>query len=248
MSLPAAAHAEWLKVRSLWVLPSSLTGAFLVTTVFSLLICGTLGPDDTAGADFDPLLLSYAGLSFGQLAAIVFGAVAMASEYRAGAIQVSLAAVPDRRAFYTAKLAVVAVLALAVGLVTGLVCFVGGQALIGTEFGIGLGDQAAPRAILGCGLYLTCVSLLAAGVAAVLRSVAGTLSVLVPVFLLLPFVLGDVSGNGKAADFFPGQAGQRMLVLDPSGTPGAWTGLAVLIGWTAATVLAGGLALRRRDA
>lgn len=248
MSLPAATHAEWIKVRSLRTLPASLTGAFLVTTVFSLLICGTLGADDTASADFDPLLSSYFGLNFGQLAAVVFGAVAMASEYRGGAIQVSLAAVPDRRAFYAAKLAVVAALAFAVGLVTGLGCFVGGQALIGPEFGIGIGDQAAPRAILGCGLYFACVSLLAAGVAALLRSVAGTLSVLVPVFLLLPFVFGDVSGNGKAADFFPGQAGRRMLVLDPSGTPGAWTGLAVLIGWTAVAVLAGGLALRRRDA
>lgn len=248
MSFPAAAHAEWIKARSLRSLTGSLTALFLATAGFSFVMCATLGSADTGSEGFDPLLTSYFGLNFGQLAALVFGATVMASEYRGGAIRVSLAAVPDRNAFYGAKLAVVAALAFVVGLVTSLACFLGGQALIVRGSGIGITDGAAPRAILGCALYFVCVSLLAAGVAALLRSVTGALSVLVPLFLLLPFVFGDASGSGGAADFFPVQAGQRMLVLDPSGTPGPWTGMAVMFLWTAAAVLAGWLALRRRDA
>jgi hypothetical protein len=246
MSFPAVVHGEWIKVRSLRSTTGSLISIFFATTAVSVLICATLSRSESGGADFDPVRISYDGLSFGQLAAITFGAMAMAGEYRNAGIQVSLAAVPNRGLFYAAKLAVVGGLALVVGLVTSLVCFLSGQALIGA--GVGIGDRGALRAVIGCGLYFACVALLATGLAALLRSVTGVLTLLIPLFLFLPFVIGDVSGDGSIADFFPDSAGRQILVQDPSGALGPWTGMAVLAGWAAAAVLAGWFALRRRDA
>ncbi|MGC5346437.1 ABC transporter permease [Streptomyces sp. DT171] len=248
MSFPAVLHAEWIKIRSLRSLTGSLTAIFPMTTGLTVLVCAALGRPEPDVTDFDPVLFSYYGLNFGQMAAITFGAVTTATEYRNAGIRVSLTAVPRRGLFYTGKLAVIGGLVFAVGLITSLTSFLAGQALMDEGFGIGIGDPGALRAVIGCALHLTLCSLLAAGLATVLRSVTGALSVLVPLFLILPFVVGDVSHDGGAAEFLPDRAGQQILLQDSSGTLGAWSGMAVLVGWTVLATGAGWWALRRRDA
>ncbi|MFI1102927.1 ABC transporter permease [Streptomyces melanogenes] len=249
MSFPAVLHAEWIKVRSLRSLVGSLTSVFLATVGLTILVCATLGrPEPDSTALVEPILFSYYGLNFGQMAALTFGAIAMASEYKNGGIRVSLGAVPDRGLFYAAKLVVIAGLVFGVGLVTSLTSFLSGQALMDTGFGVGIGDPGALRAVVGCAFYLALLSLLAAGLAALLRSVTGTMSVLVPMFLIAPFVVGDVSQGGSAADFLPDRAGQQILLLHPEGPLGAWSGMAVLMAWSGLVVGAGWWALRRRDA
>ncbi|WP_406264701.1 ABC transporter permease [Streptomyces sp. NBC_00191] len=247
MSFSAVVHAEWIKIRSLRSLTGSLMSLFLATAGFSILFCATLGRPEPGVTDFDPVVFSYYGLNFGQMAALTFGAIATAAEYKNAGIRISLAAVPNRALFYTAKLAVVGGLACAVGLVTSLTCFLSGQALMDRGFGIGIGDPGALRSVAGCALYFALISLLSAGLAALLRSVTGALSLLVPLFLILPFVIGDVSGD-SAAEFLPDRAGQQILLQDPSGTLGPWSGMAVLAAWTALAVTAGWWALCRRDA
>ncbi|MFB7643812.1 ABC transporter permease [Streptomyces sp. NPDC056084] len=248
MSYPAALHAEWIKIRSLRSLVGALLAVPLATAGLSLLICGTLGRPTPGSTDFDPVLFSYYGLNFGQLAAIVFGVIAMGGEYKNAGIRISLAAVPNRTLFYAAKLATLGGCVFAAGLVASLISFLGGQALMDQGFGVGISDPGALRAVVGCGCYLALISLLAAGVAAVLRSVTGALSVLVPLFLILPFVVGDMSQGGGAADFLPDRAGQQILLQHPAGALGPWSGTAVLVAWTALAVGAGWWALRRRDA
>ncbi|MEU9101940.1 ABC transporter permease [Streptomyces sp. NPDC048361] len=248
MAFLAVLHTEWIKVRSLRSLMGSLLTVPVATAGLSLLICGALGRPQPGSTDFDPVLFSYYGLNFGQLAAVIFGVIAMGGEYKNAAIRVSLVAVPDRTVFYGAKLAVVGGCVFAVGLVASLISFLGGQALMDQGFGIGIGDPGAPRAVIGCALYLGLISVLAAGVAAALRSVTGALSVLVPLFLILPFVVGDMTQGGGAADFLPDRAGQQILLQHPAGTLGPWSGLAVLAAWTLLTAGAGWWALRRRDA
>ncbi|MEU1071631.1 MULTISPECIES: ABC transporter permease [unclassified Streptomyces] len=248
MSFPAVLHAEWIKVRSLRSLVGSLISVFLATAGLTVLAVAALGRPEPDSTDFDPVLFSYYGLNFGQMAALTFGAIAMAAEYKNGGIRISLGAVPDRGLFYGAKLAVIGGLVLAVGLVTSLTSFLAGQALMDKGFGIGIGDPGALRAVFGCALYLALLSLLAAGLAALLRSVTGAMSLLVPLFLIVPFVVGDVSQGSGAQDFLPDRAGRQILLLQPEGPLGAWSGMAVLALWSAVTVAAGWWALRRRDA
>jgi ABC-2 type transport system permease protein len=247
MSFPAAARGEWIKVRSTRSLTTALTAVLVLTAVASTLLCATLGGRQHE-ADFDPLFSSYGGLSFGQLAVSVFGALAVATEYRGGAIRVSLTAVPRRGRFYCAKLAVVAAPAFAVGLITGLVSFISGQAVMDKGVGIGIGDDGAARAVVGCALYFALVALFSAGLATLLRSVIGVLCVLIPLFLLVPFVFADVPGGSGVPAFLPDHAGRQILLQDPTGTLGAWGGMAVLAAWAAAAVAAGWIALHARDA
>ncbi|MEU3045320.1 MULTISPECIES: ABC transporter permease [unclassified Streptomyces] len=246
-SLAAVLHAELLKVVTVRSQCLALAAMFAATTGFSVLLCATLGPGTTRAPEFDPVRASFLGLGFGQIAAICFGALAVAGEYGGGAIRVSLAAVPRRRLFYTGKLAVVGLLALATGLATAAVCLAAGQAALGSA-GVDLLARGALRAVLGCGLYLALVALLSGGLAALLRSAPATMGLLIPLLLLLSFVLGDVAEGGGWIDFLPDRAGQQILLRRPQGPLGPWTGMGVLVLWTAAAVWAGGRRLERADA
>ncbi|MER6995991.1 ABC transporter permease subunit [Streptomyces sp. NPDC000410] len=245
MPFSAALHSEWIKIRSLRSGTGSLLAVFAASVAFTALACGALGEPERGDGPFDPVFLSFYGLLFGQVAAISFGALAFSSEYHTGALRISLAAVPRRGLFYTAKLAVTGALALAVGLVTGLVTFLTGQELMGDP-GIGLGDPGGLRSVVGSGIYLALMALFAAGLAALLRSGVAVLGILVPLVLIVSFVVGDVSGG--IAQYLPDRAGQLVVHQHPEGDLGPWTGLAVTAAWTAVAVLAGWWALRRRDA
>lgn len=100
-------------------------GGFVLTVGFAVATNAAIGDSEADNADFDALHSVFIGLNLGQIAAIAFGTTAMSSEYQGGAIRASLTAVPNRSLFYAAKLTNVAGLALALGLVTTLVSFLG---------------------------------------------------------------------------------------------------------------------------
>ncbi|MEU8860362.1 ABC transporter permease [Streptomyces umbrinus] len=236
-------HSEWLKIRTLRSLVAGLGALVLVTAAFSALA----GLDNAADADadFDPLFSAFFGVSFGQIAAITFGAQAVSSEFQGGALRVSLSAVPHRGRWFAAKATAIGVPVLAVGLLTGCVSLAVGKAV--------LGDRASAiswaeglRGVVGCGIYLALMALFAAGLATLLRSGVATLSILIPFLLIVSFVVGDVSGS--AADFLPDKAGQVALHETWGGALGPWTGLAVTAVWAGAALLAGAWSVRRRDA
>lgn len=243
-ALPVA-HAEWLKIKSLRSSIGSLLAVFLVSVAITTLVFATVGKAEADNADAEPLFGAFYAFNFGQIAAISFGTTAVSSEYTSGALRISLAAVPRRGLFYGAKMAVVGGLALLVGLATSFGTFLVGQAFLG-EYAIGLGHPGAVRACVGGGIHLALMTLLAAGLTAVLRSGVAVLSVLIPFTLIVSFVVGDVA-SGVAA-FLPDKAGQQILHEDPTGTLGPWTGLAVTAAWAAAALVAGWWAVRRRDA
>jgi ABC-2 type transport system permease protein len=110
--------------------------------------------------------------------------------------------------------------------------------------GLSTGEQV--RGVVGCGIYLTLMALLAAGLAAVLRSGVAALSLLIPFILVVSFVIGDVAGG--ATDFLPDRAGQIVLYETHDGPLGPWTGLAVTAAWAAAALVAGAWSVRHRDA
>jgi ABC-2 type transport system permease protein len=210
----------------------------LLTTLFS-----ALAASDTGGDDFDPLFAVFFGVALGQIAAIAFGTTAVSSEFQGGALRLSLAAVPHRGRWFAAKATAIALPVLAVGLLTGLVTLLAGEAALGAS---GPSWAEGLRGVVGCGLHLTLMALFAAGLAAVLRSGVATLSVLIPFLLIVSFVIGDLSAG--IADFLPDRAGQVALHSGWDGPLGPWSGLAVTALWTAAALLAGAWAVNRRDA
>jgi ABC-2 type transport system permease protein len=227
--------AEWIKIRTLRSQLGALAATFVATAGFS-----TLAAVD---ADSDPLFSVFFGISLGQIAAIAFGTTAVASEFRDGALRLTLAAVPDRGRWFAAKVTAIALPTLAVGLLTGFASLLVGRAALGAS---APGWAEGVRGAVGCGAHLTLMALFAAGVAAVLRSGVATLSVLIPFLLIVSFVIGDLSGS--VADFLPDRAGQVALHSDWDGALGPWSGLEVTALWTAAALGAGAWSVRRRDA
>ncbi|MGW8697734.1 ABC transporter permease [Streptomyces eurythermus] len=229
-------HAEWIKIRTLRSQLGALAAVLVATAGFS-----TLAAVDVD--DADPLFSVFFGISFGQIAAIAFGTTAVSSEFRGGALRLTLAAVPDRGRWFAAKVTAIALPALAVGLFTGFVSLLVGRAALGAS---APGWAEGVRGAVGCGVHLTLMALFAAGVAAVLRSGVATLSVLIPFLLIVSFVVGDLSGS--VADFLPDRAGQVALHSSWDGVLGPWSGLGVTALWTAAALAAGAWSVRRRDA
>ncbi|MEO3762646.1 ABC transporter permease [Streptomyces sp. B8F3] len=245
MSATAVLRAEWIKITTLRGTVWSLACVLLVTAGFGILASAALGGAETVDGDFDPLFSVLTGVGPGQIAAIVFGTLAVSSEYQSGLIRATLAAVPRRGLLYAAKLAHVGGLTFAVGLPTTLLSFLVGGAALGDR-ALGLGDDGALLGVVGGAVYLTLMALLAAGLAAVLRSGIAVLGILIPFVLVVSMVLGG--GSLGVADYLPDRAGQQVLFADPPTDVPPLAGLAVTALWAGAAVLAGWWALRRRDA
>ncbi|MFD9412312.1 ABC transporter permease subunit [Streptomyces sp. NPDC059989] len=238
-------HSEWIKIRSARSVLGSLIAVFLATAGITVLTAAAIGSAEEGSMGEDRLLGAFFGINFGQIAAIAFGATALAGEFRGGALRVSLTVVPNRTRLYLSKVAVIAALAFLVGQVTGLVTFVAGQAFMG-EYALGLGDPGTLRAVFGSGVYLTLMALLAAGLTALVRSGTLVMSLLIPFVLIVPFVVGQVVGG--AGQFMPDRAGQLVMRMDAQGSLGPWSGLGVAALWSLAALVAGWIAVRRRDA
>ncbi|MFF5899809.1 ABC transporter permease [Streptomyces argenteolus] len=245
MSKTAVVRSEWIKIRSLRPVSGALAAVFATTLAVTVLVVATVGQAEAGEEGNDPLFSAFYGLSFGQIAAIGFGATAVSTEFLNGALRTSLAAVPNRNLLYTAKMAVIGGLALAVGLVSSFASLLVGQMFMG-EYAIGLGDSGVLRAAFGGGVYLALMALLAAGLTALLRSAVMVLSLLIPFILIVSFVIGDIAGG--AAEYLPDRAGQLILHGHHPGSLGPWTGLVVTGGWTCLALVAGWWTLRRRDA
>ncbi|WSQ11861.1 ABC transporter permease [Streptomyces sp. NBC_01231] len=249
-------RSEWTKIRSVASTVWTLSLAVVVTIALGMLISALSKNEfDKMNAQdrlsFDPTYISFAGMSLGQLAMIVFGVLVVSNEYSSGMIRTSLAAVPQRGTFLASKIAVATGLVLAVGLATSFVTFFLGQAMLG-EHKASIGDAGVLRAVIGGGLYMTLIAMFSMGVAAMLRSPMLSLGILMPFFFLISNILGNVSATKKIGRFLPDQAGSKIMqVVTPinDDTPyGPWGGLGIMALWVLAALAGGYVLLKRRDA
>ncbi|WP_225827356.1 ABC transporter permease [Streptomyces naphthomycinicus] len=256
MAAVRAIRSEWTKIRSVASTVWTLSLAVVVTVAVGTLLSALSNSQfDNMPArerlSFDPTVISFAGMTLGQLAMIVFGVLVVSNEYSTGMIRVSLAAVPQRGTFLFSKVAVAAALALAVGLVTSFAAFFLGQAMLGPHRA-GIGDPGVLRAVFGGGLYMTLIAMFSMGVAAMLRSPMLSLGILMPFFFLISNILGNVDATKKIGRFLPDQAGNRIMQVVPrvgDDTPyGPWAGLGIMALWVIAALTGGYLLLKRRDA
>ncbi|MFP3992752.1 ABC transporter permease [Streptomyces sp. E11-3] len=256
MSSTRVLRSEWTKIRSVSSTVWTLGLAVVVTIALGMLISILVKNDfDNLSANeqraFDPTFVSFAGMSLGQLAMIVFGVLVVSNEYSTGMIRTSLAAVPQRGKFLFSKIAVATGLALVVSLATSFAAFFLGQAMLG-DHRAALGDPGVLRAVIGGGLYMTLIAVFSMGVAAMLRSPMLALGILMPFFFLISNILGNVSATEKIGRYLPDQAGSKIMqVVSPidDDTPyGPWGGFAIMVVWVVVAVLGGFALLKRRDA
>ncbi|WP_371662640.1 ABC transporter permease [Streptomyces sp. NBC_00280] len=256
MTAAQVIRSEWTKIRSVastvWTLGLAAVVTIALGALISLLFKNQWSDlSEKDRLSFDPTYTSFAGMSLGQLAMIVFGVLVVSNEYSTGMIRTSLSAVPQRGTFLASKLAVAAGLAFAVGIVTSFAAFFLGQAMLGGH-STSIGDPGVLRAVIGGALYMTLIALFSMGVAAMLRSPMLSLGVLMPFFFLISNILGAVSATKKVARYLPDQAGSKIMqVVTPvdNDTPyGPWGGLAIMVGWVVVALLGGYVLLKKRDA
>jgi hypothetical protein len=255
MAAAQVLKSEWTKIRSVSSTVWTLSLAAVVTIALGILI-SLLSKNEfnrmpvRERLSFDPTFISFAGMTLGQLAMIVFGVLVVSNEYSTGMIRTSLAAVPQRGTFYGAKIAVTGVLALIVGMATAFLSFFVGQALLGDHH-TSISDHGVLRAVVGAGLYMTLTVLFSAGIAMLLRSPMLGLGILMPFFFLISPILAAVPGAKKVARYFPDRAGSKIMQvvsINDDRPYGPWTGLGIMLLWVAAALIGGYVVLKKRDA
>lgn len=139
-------------------------------------------------ADFDPTQSSVLGLVLlGQVVIVVFGALSVTSEYATGMIRTSLTVMPHRVVLYWSKLAVLAVIALVLSLVTSFGMFFLGKSLLGpVHVVMSLSDPLVLRSVFIAALYVEVCALFAYAVGALARNTAAGLAIAYGCLALLP--------------------------------------------------------------
>jgi ABC-2 type transport system permease protein len=180
--------------------------------------------------------------------------VIIISEYATGSIRSTFAAAPQRGTVLAAKAAVFAAVALITGIAFSLAAFFTGQAILsrnGIEAHIS--DPGAIRSVLGAGLYLAVLGLLALGLGALIRRTAGAIAAVVGLVLILPVLVEGLPASWRAATarYLPSAAGQAIIGRTKFTPPGQllspWTGFTVFCAYAAAVLVASVVCLNRRD-
>ncbi len=201
---------------------------------------------------FDPTLMSLRGRSLLEVTMGVLGALAVTSEYGAGTITPSLAAVPSRGRLLAAKALTTAGISLGTGLAASISAFVAGQALLARR-GVPhdtLRTPGSARAVLGGGLHATAAALLGLGIGVHTRSTAGAVSTIFGAEWLVP-------GIGPAfpeplpdllTKYWLTEAGASIFATRPDPELlSPWAGLGVMAGSTTALLASAFAVFRKRD-
>jgi ABC-2 type transport system permease protein len=203
---------------------------------------------------FDPAAYSLSGFFLAQLAIGVLGVVVMTSEYATGSIRSTFTAAPQRVFVLAAKAAVFGAVAAATGIASSFAAFFTGQALLGGKaIGTHIGGPGALRSVIGAGLYLAILGLLALGLGTLIRRTAGAIAAVIGLVIILPVVVQGLPSSWQAAitKYLPSVAGQAIIGPTKFAPPGQllppWTGFALFCTYTAAVLVAAAITLNCRD-
>lgn len=253
-------RAEWTKLSTV-AGPAWLLAAAVVLTV------GVSAAADAAtrcpvgqSCTVDTVKLSLTGIQLGQALVAILAVLPVCNEYSTGMIRVTLAAMPRRLAVLGAKASVATGPVLVAGAFAVLGSLVAGVLILPghgftaargfTEISLAYGP--ALRAAVGSVLYLGLIAVLSMGIAAMVRDSAVSIGLALGLLYLFPVFtafIGNQTWHNRIERYTPmaglniqATTGLRALAIGP------WSGLGVLAVWAAAALLAGGLALRVRDA
>lgn len=253
-------RSEWIKLRTVrstyWTLLATAAGM----AGFGSLLCaayvrhyGSASP--AARAAFDPAPYSLSGFFLAQLAVGVLGVVIMTSEYATGSIRSTLAAAPQRGTVLAAKTAVFGAVAAVTGIASSALAFFTGQGILaGKGLGTHIGAPGVMRSVIGAGLYLAVLGLLALGLGTLIRRTAGAIAAVIGLILVLPVLVQGLPAGWQDAitKYLPSEAGQAIIghtKFAPAAPPlPPWTGFTIFCGYAAGTLIAAALVMNRRDA
>jgi hypothetical protein len=253
---PAVAHSEWTKLRSVRSTVWTLVATFGITVGFGLLFSlAYVSRYDHLSLHerltFDATAQSLRGLFLAQVAIGVLGVLFLTSEYATGAIRATMSAVPQRRLLLGAKAAVFAVVAVPVAMVSAFTAFFAGQAVLdGKNVGVALSDPGVLRAVLGTGVYLAMIGLLALAIGAIVRRTAGAIATLFGLVFVLPLLTQALPSpwNDDISKFVPGGLGAALYSVRADGnllSPGV--AFLVLVVWVAVAFTIATVLIERRD-
>ncbi|WEO99453.1 ABC transporter permease [Streptomyces sp. FXJ1.172] len=250
--------SEWAKLwtlRSTWI---TLGLALLFLIAFGLIASARYKSNINSGHHMDgdfarstAVSLSLFGTHFAQLALGVLGVLVTAGEYSTGMIRSTLAAVPRRLPVLWSKAAVYGLVALVIATLGAFVTFgIGSGIVSGTPAAMGFSHAGVVRSLLGAGFYLGLVGVIGTALGALLRSVAGGISVLVASLMLVPGLISLLpsSWQDHISPYLPSNAGESMFALTHDSTVLSPTaGLLVFLGWTALALAGAAYRLVRSD-
>jgi ABC-2 type transport system permease protein len=248
--------SEWTKLRSVRSTYWTIVAAIVLGIGLSAAICAAQGHAYSGDsfhdrAVFDPTSFSLAGLFFAQLALGVMAIMVMSAEYSTGMIRATLAAVPQRGYVLAAKAVVVAVTGFVVGTSIAFASFFLGQLIFSHySLNVTLGDPGVLRAVIGGGLYITALMLMALGLAALIRHTAGAITLVVGIAFIVPIFaqLLPHTWQQDLVRYLPAEAGSSILnVIPSSDSLGPWAGFGFFLIWVAAFIAGGWYLLRTRD-
>jgi len=250
-------RSEWLKMRTLrssWltlgVAIASMAGVGIIISWSTVNDWNHMRPRQRAR--FNPLADPLSGFNLAQLAVGVLGILLIAGEYSGGMIRASLSAVPKRLPVLWAKLAVFMTVTIVTMLPTSIITFFVSQRLLSARhIQTTWTTPNVARSVIGVGLYLTVVAVLAIGIGAILRNVAGAIAVFVGILLVVPVVASALpqTWGDRINKWLPSNAGQALMSITTDNTTlSPWRGFAVFCGYGAAAVVGAALLLKKRDA
>jgi ABC-2 type transport system permease protein len=280
--LRRAMAAEWTKLWSVRSTMWTLVATGLAVVGLCALSTGAVSPSDIID---DPTRRSLIGVFLGQLIFGVLGVLVMSAEYGTGTIRSTLSAVPRRPVVLSAKVLVFGAVAVVVSEILVFIAFALGQAILSAKHAVGtsgvvaqraqqlgvkvphivqsllsggsasLGQPGVLRAVVGGGLYLAVLGLLALGLATIIRHTAGAISTFAGLVLVLPLIVEalPVSISNAVARYLPANIGLVMFSthgppdrVGPAFSP--WTGFGLLVLYTVVALGIGCWVLVRRDA
>jgi ABC-2 type transport system permease protein len=254
IGLGNVARSELTKLRS--VRSTYWTAIVAVLITIGIAVLGTtsfvhhMSPSDLNGFDAPNFVLQ--GLYAAQLALGALGVMTITGEYATGMIRTTLSSVPQRRTVVSTKGLIYLAAIFVIGELTSFATFAIGQAILKQKHaGVGLFDHDVLRVVIGGGLSVTAVGLLACAIGTLVRRTAGALSTFFAV-LFLPSALIDLLPSSWRADaikFAPANAGTQILNTHRvHGMLGPWQGLGMLTLYGVVILLGALYLLDRRDA
>ncbi|WP_163507144.1 hypothetical protein [Fodinicola acaciae] len=200
-------HAEGIKLTTL----RSTWWCLAAAPVLALVFAGGFTAAARQSGTAVTIATSQTGRPTAMMAILVLAATFVASEYRFGTIKTSFIAVPGRAPVLIAKAAITAIAAGAAGVVTAFAAWAF-VAVLAPGGAPALDTEPALRAVAGTGLVFAIAAVIATAVAALVRTTAAAVAIVLLEPILLDRIIGLIPIVGpRIQPWMPFTAAENFL-------------------------------------